>query len=873
MRIKTRLRVNVAVTLGLLLLLTAVLIWSAGITTVAEANVDLAERMQKTVAGRILVRDEYLIAFSERARIQWEAETETFQSLLAQAKVQLPVADQSMLDGIESDFAATVSIFHQIVEIRQTQISAGADSLPSTEGEQRLVSQLLLRAYSLHDRIHALADTTQTDDDAARTLLTWLSFSFMVMTMVATLVNSTLIQRLLTRRIEQLREGMEMIGSGRLDHRILVAGNDELSDLARASNAMAARLMETTTSVVNLQREVDERKRAQEKLREALEELEITLHSIGDAVISTDLEGRVRQMNPVAEQLTGWTEAEAQGRPLEDVFHIVQEETRTPVENPVQRVLHERLIVGLANHSLLIGRTGVEYPIADSGAPIRDEDHVTVGVVLVFRDQTRERAAEKELRGLMERQQAILAAVPDIIMEVDRDKVYTWANQTGQEFFGDDVIGHEATEYFAGEEDVYGTVQPLFNGSSPMVYVESWQRRKDGQVRLLAWWCRSLADDRGNVTGALSSATDITERKRGENALRQSEAKFRELTDRLPEVIYEFNLEGRFTYVNQPGLSFFGYSQEDIDRGISIWQVVTPEDLERAKANIQSLISGGNIPYGIEYTILRKDSSRVPMAIYSAPILQEGRPIGVRGFLIDISERKRLEQEIEKARTEFLFAVSHELKTPIFVMNASLEMLQNTRPAEREKRTEEFSETWKRNLHRLQHLINNLVDSQRSATTGFKLELQLTDMKELVEQVIGEQELLARPKGVQVLLASEPLPPLSVDPEAMHRLVENLVNNAIKYSPMNGEIAIGLAKTDERATLTVHDQGPGISALEQMELFQPFHRAASAVRAVVPGTGLGLYVCKMIAEAHGGEISLASEPGEGMTVTVCLPLR
>jgi PAS domain S-box-containing protein len=132
--------------------------------------------------------------------------------------------------------------------------------------------------------------------------------------------------------------------------------------------------------------------------REVQEEFRTTLYSIGDAVITTDHEGRVRQMNPVAEQLTGWPEAEAQGQPLEDVFRIIHEETRVAAESPVQHVLREGTVVGLANHTLLVARDGTERPIADSGAPIRDESGAIIGVVLVFRDQTREQAVEQEIR-------------------------------------------------------------------------------------------------------------------------------------------------------------------------------------------------------------------------------------------------------------------------------------------------------------------------------------------------------------------------------------------------------------------------------------------------------------------------------------------
>ncbi len=116
----------------------------------------------------------------------------------------------------------------------------------------------------------------------------------------------------------------------------------------------------------------------------------------------------------------------------------------------------------------------------------------------------------RDLRDLSARYEAILGGIPDIVMEVDNVKVYTWSNAAGRDFFGDDVIGKEASHYFEGEQDTYVKMQPLFDGEENTFYVESWQRRKDGERRLLAWWCRALKDTDGRVTGALSTARDIT---------------------------------------------------------------------------------------------------------------------------------------------------------------------------------------------------------------------------------------------------------------------------------------------------------------------------------------------------------------------------
>ncbi len=171
------------------------------------------------------------------------------------------------------------------------------------------------------------------------------------------------------------------------------------------------------------------RRRAEAALREGEERYRATLYSIGDAVIATDQGGRVKQMNPVAEKLTGWTESQASGRPLDEVFRIVNEETHALVESPVARVLREGQVVGLANHSLLIGKGGKERPIADSGAPIRNEKGETTGVVLVFRDQTEERAAQKALKESEAFNRTIVESIPQQLFLKDRNGVYLAANQ------------------------------------------------------------------------------------------------------------------------------------------------------------------------------------------------------------------------------------------------------------------------------------------------------------------------------------------------------------------------------------------------------------------------------------------------------------
>src|SRR5580704_12590203 len=157
-----------------------------------------------------------------------------------------------------------------------------------------------------------------------------------------------------------------------------------------------------TVALQNAQSILVARRRAEEALRKQSEWLRVTLASIGDGVISTDAQGLVTFMNVVAESLTGWPSDEALGRPLPEVFHIVNEQTLEPVDNPAFRALREGAVVGLANHTVLIARDGSQLPIDDSAAPIRDEAGGVAGAVLVFRDVTERRLEEERERRLLE---------------------------------------------------------------------------------------------------------------------------------------------------------------------------------------------------------------------------------------------------------------------------------------------------------------------------------------------------------------------------------------------------------------------------------------------------------------------------------------
>ncbi|MBY0514019.1 MAG: PAS domain S-box protein, partial [Gemmataceae bacterium] len=243
------------------------------------------------------------------------------------------------------------------------------------------------------------------------------------------------------------------------------------------------------------------------------EQLRVTLASIGDAVIVTDTAGRVTFLNPVAEALTGWSSDAAAGQPLEEVFRIVNERTRRPVENPVARAIRENVVVGLANHTALVARDGTEVPIEDTAAPIRADGGAVGGAVLVFRDVTQtRRAVEARLRLA-----AIVESSDDAIIGQDLDGVITSWNRGAERLYGytaAEAVGSPLSLLIPPDHpDELPSLLARIRRGERVEHYETERVRKDGTRVDVSLTISPIRDADGEVTGASKIARDVTTQK------------------------------------------------------------------------------------------------------------------------------------------------------------------------------------------------------------------------------------------------------------------------------------------------------------------------------------------------------------------------
>ncbi len=398
-----------------------------------------------------------------------------------------------------------------------------------------------------------------------------------------------------------------------------------------------------------LAHDVTERERTAERLRLSEESLSITLQSIGDAVIATDTSGRITRMNATAERLTGWTFPDAVGRPLGEVFCVVHAETRRPVANPVQRVLADGEVVGLANHTTLLARGGAQYQISNNGAPIRDGSGHIVGVVLVFSDATeayRVRQALATSVELLERT-GEMAKVGGWELDVAAQRS-TWTLATARIYDAPESPSY-ALDYVMTffdppvRDTVRAAVQAAMDDATPWDMELPVTTARGRHI-----WVRSQGFpvvQNGSVTHIRGALHDITERRLAVDELRTASARTQMILDNMSDGVITLDAEGRIGSLNRAASAIFGYAPEEVvGRGVSVLMAdsVAVASGGRGEAILNA---GSSAPRELQGR--RQDGTLFPMSL-SLSRSEQDDAVAFIGVVRDITQQRADMEEIRR---------------------------------------------------------------------------------------------------------------------------------------------------------------------------------------------------------------------------------
>ncbi len=618
-----------------------------------------------------------------------------------------------------------------------------------------------------------------------------------------------------------------------------------------------------------------------------------TLESIGDAVVVTDAAGTVELLNPVAEELTGWTEEEAVGGPLREVFRILNEETREPAEDPVARVLREGHVVGLANHTLLVARDGTERPVADSGAPIRDETGELTGVVLVFRDQTAEREAERTLRASEARYRGLFESSRDAILVTDTERNIVDCNPAFTELFGyelDEIRGLKTGTVYADEAEYKAMGEALRTQVEERGFLMTVHyRTKDDRVFAGETTAFFLRDREGDVRGFVGLIRDITRQLEVETELRESERRYRRLFEEAPVGIFTTTSTGQALVANDTMADILGFASgaEAVEHYSDLATQLYADPARRAEA-MQELRECGELT-GFVFQAVARDG-RTLWLEFDARIAEwrDDSTFVLEGFAWDVTERVQAEEKEARLQAQLVQAqkmesvgrlaggVAHDFNNMLAVIlgNTELAMMELEQDDPLYGELEEIRSAATRSSDLTSQLLA-FARKQTIAPRVLNLNDTLEGMLKMLRRLIGEDiDLVWRP--------ADELWPVRVDPAQIDQALANLVVNARDAIEDVGKVTIetenvrvsadyaeGLldAVPGEYVVLAVSDDGCGMDEAALAQLFDPFF----TTKPRDEGTGLGLATVYGIVRQNEGFINVYSEVGEGTTFKIYFP--
>ncbi|MGI5863463.1 MAG: PAS domain S-box protein [Myxococcales bacterium] len=553
----------------------------------------------------------------------------------------------------------------------------------------------------------------------------------------------------------------------------------------------------------------------------------------------------------------------------------------------------------------LVTRSGETRWVEERTTLVRDPSGKVARFEGITLDITRRKSDEALIRRQLILLRELLDAIPMPVYYQDANLAYQGCNSAFERMIGRsraEIIG--ATAFDLWPSDLARTYEQMDRAllESPGVQVyDSQARFADGSSHDVVVHKATFEDETGAVAGLVGVVADVTERNRAmallrearagletrvqertaeltranreleqqvaerlaaQERLRESEQHYRELADSLPQTIFETDTEGRLVWCNRNASDMFGCEPNEPPGRLTVLQLLAPAERQRAAAYFANALAGSG-PESAEFTAVRRDGSQFSVLVSSRPIVRDGRTVGLRGIVVDITERV----ELDRMKAEFLAVASHELRTPLTPLRL---LIQHARRSLAHGKPVEATtiERMDRQAGRLTALVNDLLDISRLEGGALVIHPADLDLREVVDEVVDDYRRQFPDRTIELVQPQEPVA-IRADRLRLEQVLDNLVDNAIKHAP-GSTVEVRTAKEDGLARVSVTDHGPGIEPAQRERLFTRFHRAGLAPSAV-GGLGLGLHISREIVNRLGGSMQVESEVGRGTTFTVTLP--
>jgi PAS domain S-box-containing protein len=611
-------------------------------------------------------------------------------------------------------------------------------------------------------------------------------------------------------------------------------------------------------------RDITERKRAEQALAQERGLLRALMDNLPDYIYFKDRQSRFLRTNRAHAKAFGLSDpAQAVGKTDFDFF---------AAEHAQQAYNDEQEVINNGNQ-MTAKEEKETWPdgrvtwVSTIKMPFRDANGAIVGTFGLSRDITERKRAEQALREAEEQFRLLFAATPLPTFLWDLETLqYLEVNDAAVSHSGysrDELLRMRVTDLLPPEAAPRILSQMQVIRTQSRDRGQGRHRLKDGRVVDVEADAHALHfRGRRAVLGVIQ---DITERKRAQQALRESEERYRDLAENAAELIQGVSPQGQFLYVNRAWRQTLGYSEGEIAR-LSITDILSPQHLTRYQ-QVLAMVMAGETVNDFETVFVAKNGTQIIVEGSVNCRLVDGKAVATSGIFRNVAARR----EIEKMKNEFVSTVSHELRTPLTSIRGSLGLLAGGLLTADPGKARRMVDIAVANTDRLVRLINDILDIERIESGRVKMEKRACEAASLMLQAVDSVRELADKAGVKLEVSPGPGRILA-DPDRVIQTMTNLLDNAIKFSPQGSTISLHLRRQNGDMLFEVKDRGRGIPADRLSVIFERFQQVDASDRREKGGTGLGLAICRSIVEQHGGRIWVESVLGQGSSFYFTLPV-